>query len=525
MRSFHTLTPALALWAVTLGLTLPAAAQTPAADAPTGQAANPTDSKASTTADAAPPDSRPADGTAAPGPAPAPTAATPAAAAGPAPTSDIAAGATSSDPVARGRYLATAGDCVACHSAPGGVSMAGGLALASPLGPIYSTNITPSKTHGIGNYTLEQFSNALRHGKRADGAYLYPAMPYTAYAKTTDADIADMYAYFMQGVRPVDRAATPTELPFPFNIRLSMGVWNAMFHDDKAYQANDQQPPEWNRGAYLAQGLAHCSTCHTPRNALMAEIGKKSLSGGEVGHWYAPNITSDAKDGIGEWTPQELVDYMRIGHVIGKGSSGGPMAEAIDHSLSHLSDADLRAIASYLYTVPAVSEGSTQTAFSWGKASDQLDSIRGVPLPKDMNALTGPQLYDGNCASCHQAQGQGSTDGQLPALFHNSTLGHKNTNNLVLAILEGVPRHGRDSIMPAFAHELSDPQIATLSNYLLQAYGRPESKVSADQVRRLRSGAADSTLLNVARVAMAVGALLLLALVIWLFSRRRKQPR
>ncbi|MCT9812105.1 cytochrome c [Acidovorax sp. Be4] len=468
MRSIHTLTPALTLCAVALGLALPAAA----------------------------------------------TAAAPAA--------DIAAGATSSDPVARGRYLATAGDCVACHTAPGGVDMAGGLALASPLGPIYSTNITPSKTHGIGNYTLQQFSDALRHGKRADGAYLYPAMPYTAYAKTTDVDIADMYAYFMQGVRPVDRASPPTALPFPFNIRLSMGVWNAMFHDDKAYQANDQQPPEWNRGAYLVQGLAHCSTCHTPRNALMAEIGKKALSGGEVGPWYAPNITSDTKDGIGEWTPQELVDYMRNGHVVGKGSSGGPMAEAIDHSLSHLSDADLRAIAGYLHTVPAVSEGSTQPAFSWGKASDQLDSIRGVALPKDMNAMTGPQLYDGNCASCHQAQGQGSSDGKLPALFHNSTLGHKNTNNLVLAILEGVPRHGRDSIMPAFAHELSDQQIATLSNYLLQAYGRPDAKVTTDQVQRLRSGAQDNTLLTMARVAMAVGALVLLALVIWLFSRRNR---
>ncbi|MNZ98449.1 Fructose dehydrogenase cytochrome subunit precursor [compost metagenome] len=256
----------------------------------------------------------------------------------------------------------------------------------------------------------------------------------------------------------------------------------------------------------------------------MAEIGKKTLAGGEVGHWYAPNITSDTKDGIGEWTPQELVDYMREGRVPGKGSSGGPMAEAIDHSLRHLSEPDLRAIASYLHTVPAVSEGSAQSAFSWGKAGDQLDSIRGVPLPKDMNAMTGAQLYDANCASCHQAQGQGSTDGKLPALFHNSSLGHQNTNNLVLVILEGVPRHGRDSIMPAFAHELSDQQITTLSNYLLQVYGRPDAKVSVDQVQRLRSGAQDNTLLTMTRVAMAVGAVLLVALLIGLFSRRRNRP-
>lgn len=424
--------------------------------------------------------------------------------------------------IERGRYLATAGDCVACHTAPHGAAMAGGLAIATPLGDIYATNITPSKTHGIGNYTLAQFTAALRDGKRADGAHLYPAMPYTAYAKTSDADIAALYAYFMQGVAPVDQAAPATALPFPFNLRFSMGIWNAMFHDNKPYQAQPQQTPEWNRGAYLVQGLAHCSTCHTPRNTLMAEDPKRSLGGGEVGPWLAPNISSDAIAGIGGWTQEELVRYMREGRVAGKGPASGPMAEAIDHSLHQLSDADLNAIAVFLKSTPPVADASMQqTAFSWGKATDQLETIRGVALPHDLNTMNGAQLYDAFCASCHHAQAQGSRDGVLPALFHNTTLGRSNTNNLVLAILQGVPRHGSDTIMPAFAHELSDQQISTLGNYLLTHYGAPSAKVTQEQVHRLRTNTPDTTLITVARWGMGLAAIVVLLLV-WALLRRRR---
>ncbi|MEG1055807.1 MAG: c-type cytochrome, partial [Janthinobacterium sp.] len=162
--------------------------------------------------------------------------------------------------IERGRYLATAGDCIACHSVPGGQPMAGGLALATPLGAIVATNITPSTTHGIGNYTLKQFSDAVRHGVRADGANLYPAMPYTAYAKVTDEDTAALYDYFMHGVAAVDKApAQQTDLPFPFNIRLSMAGWNWLFLDKKPFVTDTAKSMEWNRGAYLAQGLAHCT--------------------------------------------------------------------------------------------------------------------------------------------------------------------------------------------------------------------------------------------------------------------------
>lgn len=429
--------------------------------------------------------------------------------------------------VERGRYLATAGDCIACHTAAGGQSMAGGLALASPLGPIYSTNITPSKTHGIGNYTLQQFSDALRHGKRADGANLYPAMPYTAYAKTTDEDIAAMYAYFMQGVEAVDAApAQVTDLPFPFNIRASLGVWNAMFHDATPYQADASQTPEWNRGAYLAQGLAHCTTCHTPRTALMAEDHARSLGGGDVGGWYAPNITGDATSGVGNWSVQELVTYMRGLPVPGKGPASGPMAEAIDHSLKHLSSEDLTAIATYIKTVPGVSTaGASQSADRFGQQTDALDSVRGAPWPADYDALTGAQIYDGYCASCHQVQAQGSEGDGLPALFHNTSLGHANTNNLVQVILHGIHRVGVDSVMPPFAHELSDKQITTLGNYLLASYGNPEATVTEQQVAQLRDPAtagADTSLLTLARVGMAAGAIVVLALIAFLVARRRK---
>ncbi|MEG1324225.1 MAG: c-type cytochrome, partial [Janthinobacterium sp.] len=315
--------------------------------------------------------------------------------------------------IERGRYLATAGDCIACHSVPGGQPMAGGLALATPLGAIVATNITPSTTHGIGNYTLKQFSDAVRHGVRADGANLYPAMPYTAYAKVTDEDTAALYDYFMHGVAAVDKApAQQTDLPFPFNIRLSMAGWNWLFLDKKPFVTDTAKSMEWNRGAYLAQGLAHCTTCHTPRNALMAEQLSKELGGADLGTWYAPNITSDVNSGVGGWSQQELVGYLRTGRAANKAQAAGPMAEAIDHSLKHLNDADLHAIAHYIKSVPAIRDkADTQPVTQWGKAGDELASIRGVPLPQNLNKMSGAQLYDAQCASCHQAKGEGSFDG------------------------------------------------------------------------------------------------------------------
>ncbi|MGK5065840.1 c-type cytochrome [Janthinobacterium sp. RT4P48] len=440
----------------------------------------------------------------------------------------LAAGASTPDAAAiqRGRYLATAGDCIACHSVPGGKPMAGGLALATPLGAVVATNITPSKTHGIGNYTLKQFSDAVRHGVRADGANLYPAMPYTAYAKVTDEDTAALYDYFMHGVAAVDAApAKQTDLPFPFNIRLSMSGWNMLFLDKKPFVADASKSMEWNRGAYLAQGLAHCTTCHTPRNALMAEQLSKELGGADLGTWYAPNITSDINSGVGGWSQQELVDYLRTGRSANKAQAAGPMAEAIDHSLKHLSDADLNAIAHYVKGVPAIRDkADTKPVTQWGKAGEELSSIRGVPLPQNLNKMSGAQLYDAQCASCHQAEGEGSFDGSLPPLFHNSVTGRSNSNNLVMAILDGVERQdgGSGHLMPAFRQTLSDEQIVTLGNYVQKMYGNPAIKVTAEQVTTLRNGGPASNLIGLARAGIIVGVLVLLALLLWWRGRRRK---
>ncbi|PLY42455.1 cytochrome C [Janthinobacterium sp. ROICE36] len=428
--------------------------------------------------------------------------------------------------IERGRYLATAGDCIACHSVPGGKPMAGGLALATPLGAIVATNITPSKTHGIGNYTLAQFSDAVRRGVRADGAHLYPAMPYTAYAKVTDDDTAALYAYFMHGVAAVDTApAKQTDLPFPLNIRLSMAGWNLLFLDTKPFVADASKSMEWNRGAYLAQGLAHCSTCHTPRNALMAEQLSQELGGADLGTWHAPNISSDSNSGIGSWSQQELADYLRTGRAAHRGQAAGPMAEAIEHSLKHLSDADLNAIAHYLKSVPAVRDAAdTKPVTQWGQAGDDLRAIRGVPLPPNLNRMSGAQLYDAQCASCHQARGEGSFDGSLPPLFHNSVTGRSNSNNLVMAILDGVERQdgGSGHLMPAFRQTLSDEQIVTLGNYVQKMYGNPAVKVTAEQVTTLRNGGAPSNLVGLVRAGIVVGVLMLLALLVCWRGRRRK---
>ncbi len=426
----------------------------------------------------------------------------------------------------RGQYLATAGDCVACHTESGGKPFAGGLTVPTPIGNIIATNITPSPAAGIGRYTEQQFGDALRKGIRADGKHLYPAMPYTAYAQITDDDVHALYAYFMHGVAPVDSKPAPTRLPFPFNIRLSMAAWNLLFLDNKPFTPDPARGAEWNRGAYLVRGLAHCSTCHTPRNLLMAEQSSHELAGGAVGTWLAPNITSDANSGIGGWSEQDLVDYLKLGHARGKAQAAGPMAEAVEHSLQHLESADLRAIATYLKAVPARHDPADIRAVgSWGAAFDGIADQRGTALPDDAEQWGGAQLYDAHCASCHQAHGEGSFDGGLPPLFHNTATGRARPDNLVLVILEGIRWQTGDSgvHMPGFAHALSDHQLATLANYLTLRYGNPAARITGSQAATLRAGGAPSHLVALVRLAMVVVVVLILAIpVLW---RRRKRRR
>jgi fructose 5-dehydrogenase cytochrome subunit len=436
--------------------------------------------------------------------------------------------------VMRGAYVATASDCNACHTAPGGKPFAGGLPIASPVGTIYSTNITPSAA-GIRQYTEDQFARAVRAGVRADGANLYPAMPYTSYKLLTDADVHDLYTYLKHGVAPVDTVPKQTALPFPMNVRLSMKVWNLLFLGDSRNENDGTQSADWNRGKYLVDGAAHCSTCHTPRGFLMQELPGQYLRGGQVGPWFAPNITSDTDSGIGSWTKDELITYLETGAFAGRAQAAGSMAEAIEHSFSHLTVQDISAIATYIKTVPPQRAASDdQSRFVYGKPFSHLASLRGAnSIRSDTNAQAdGDQLFSGNCASCHQALGQGSKDKYFPSLFHNSATGSANHSDLIATILNGVDRTTPkgQAFMPGFGgkandiNALNDAQVATLANYVLEHYGRVDTAVKPSDVAQIRAGGPTSSLLLLARIGVVLGIVagglgVALLLVVWL--RRR----
>lgn len=438
-----------------------------------------------------------------------------------------------SDLLSRGEQVAIASDCQACHTAPGSKNaFSGGYGIASPMGTIYSTNITPG-TRGIGQYSEAEFSNAVRLGERADGAKLYPAMPYTSYSKMTDEDLHALYYYFMHGVKPVEQANQQTELPFPFNLRFSMTFWNLLFADKEPYQNDASQSAEWNRGNYLVNGLAHCNTCHTPRGVLMQEKSDQPLAGGPLGSWYAPNITSDPISGIGGWSNQELVQYLKTGRAEGKNQAAGGMAEAVENSLQYLPESDLNAIAVYLKsTAPIREEGETQPAYQYGKPIDVENSIRGRnPSNANHSLSNGDVLFSGNCASCHQPDGAGSVNQAYPSLFHNTATGMRNPNNLIAAILFGVQRKTADGdvLMPGFSSpsyvdKLTDQQIAEISNFVLHNYGNAEVRVTAGDVAWIRKGGhppvlaqAQPWILPGIIVAMVV---LLVVIVLWRRGRR-----
>lgn len=447
--------------------------------------------------------------------------------------------------IERGRYLAVASDCMACHTAAHGKPMAGGNAIASPVGQIVATNITPSKQFGIGNYSQTQFADALRRGVRADGANLYPAMPYTAYAVLSDDDVHALYAYFMKGVQPVEQATAQTALPFPMNIRLSMKAWNALFLNDKPLPAAPGKSEQWLRGRYLAEGPAHCSTCHTPRGFLMQEKLDLQLSGAQVGPWFAPNITPHPTSGIGSWSQADLVTYLKTGRLEGRAQAAGSMAEAITHSFSHLSDADLQAIAVYMKDRPAINSGDgdgdktqvQRNRFEQGRAGNALPALRGLPASELAGEeLRGARIFSGSCASCHGYNGQGTKDGYYPSLYQNSATAGVNPSNLLATILYGVEREtdaGGHVFMPPFGNQpnalnaLNNDDVAALANYVLKYYGNPGVKVTPADVEVIRQGGPKSNLLLLARVGVVVGAVValvvLIILLLLLLGRRQRR--
>ncbi len=391
--------------------------------------------------------------------------------------STIPAAATDSA-VERGRYLARAGNCVSCHTSERGKPFAGGLAFETPFGKLYSTNITPDERTGIGKWSEEQFARAVREGVRPNGEHLYPAFPYTAYTKLSDVDVGALYAYF-RTLKPVAAATPANEMGFPFNQRWALGFWKTLFFDAGRFAADPSKPAEWNRGAYLVEGLGHCSACHSPRNFMGAERSSLAMTGGEyqdkVGNgamrtWSAPNLTNVA-NGLESWPQEDLVAYLKTGRN-SFAEVFGPMNEVILNSTRHLSEADVAAMATYLKSLPG-DKGAV-----------------GKPAAAEL-LHEGEVLYDLHCGTCHQPTGLGSGSQDAGArLVHSPVVQASNPASLINVILFGPPLAKlptkRWKEMPAFEEKLADDEIAAIASYLRSAWGNVGGAVTEEQVHEQR---------------------------------------
>ncbi|MFD2238031.1 molybdopterin cofactor-binding domain-containing protein [Aureimonas populi] len=371
----------------------------------------------------------------------------------PPPSADVFSAAT----VERGRLAAAAGACNVCHTGADGTPFAGGRGLETPFGTVYATNITPDPQAGIGAWSYPAFERAMRQGVSRDGRHLYPAHPYTAFAKAGEADIQALYAFLMTQA-PSPAAAPKTELRFPFNIRPLMAGWNALFLSP-ALPADPARGAGWNRGAELVEGLGHCAACHSPRNALGAEgKGAAHLSGGQADGWDAPALAAPASFAPVGWSEQAFYDYLRTGRSAEHGAAGGPMAHVVQ-SLEPLPDSDIRAMATYL---ASLGEGAGRAA------PDVIAASQAAAGPAALAEPVGARIFDGACASCHEG------DAAIASLALNTNLHADSPNNLMRAIREGVPLPAgiteETMAMPAFAGVLDEPSIEALARYLRARY-------------------------------------------------------
>ena len=387
------------------------------------------------------------------------------------------------DVVKRGEYLARAADCFACHTVSRDRLFAGGLALPLPFGTLYSTNITPDKDTGIGDYTDQDFLNAVQRGIRRDGARLYPAMPFPSYTLMTDANVLAIKAYLFS-VPAVHAENLPNTLSFPFNQRWLMTFWSAFFNENARFRPNIAQSAEWNRGAYVAEALAHCGECHTPRNFALALDNRNKFSGAVFG-WYAFNITSDKESGIGAWSDDELRNYLSTGHASGRGTAAGPMGEAVDQSLSVMAPADISALVTYVRSVPPI-------------ASADLTAKLAPPAPaspKEGNATAeavGKRIFEGACVHCHDWTGV-SQISPFATIAGARGVNDRTATNVVQIVISGTKRNTPDGVvsMPAFGSAYSDSEIAAVANYVTARFGSAPSKLTDKDVAELRSQAAD----------------------------------
>ncbi|GGF62408.1 cytochrome c [Azorhizobium oxalatiphilum] len=384
--------------------------------------------------------------------------------------------------VARGAYVARQADCVACHTTEGGASFAGGLAMGTPIGAIYTTNITPDRETGIGSYSLAEFDNAVRRGVARDGHRLYPAMPYPSYAKMTDEDVQALYGYFMKRVTPVRQENRASDIPWPLNMRWPLAFWNIPFYDGHPYVADTSRSAQWNRGAYLVQGAGHCGSCHTPRGLAMQERALDQgsaayLSGALLDGWYAPSLRNDPNTGLGRWSESEIVSYLRTGRNV-HGVVFGSMLEAFNNSTQHLSEEDLGAMAHYLKSLPGDPERDGKP---W--------SYQAAPA-RTGSPSNGEKIYAARCAYCHGVDGRGRGQWISPLAGASSVLSKENasTINITLngsgrVVQAGTPDSYR---MPPLRQLLSDGEIADVLTYVRGAWGNGAPAVTPEDVAKLR---------------------------------------
>jgi mono/diheme cytochrome c family protein len=374
--------------------------------------------------------------------------------------------------IQNGRYLTIAADCGACHTVPdAGKSFAGGRAIETPFGNIVAPNITPDRDTGIGAWTDDEFDDAVRRGIRPNGARLYPAMPFTAYTKMSRADVLAIRAY-LKTVAPVHNEVVANRLPFPFNIRAAMRVWDALYFTAGEFTPDPQKSAEWNRGAFLVQGPGHCAACHTPKSLLGGDKTSEDLRGANLQGWFAPDITNDARTGLGRWSADDVAAYLKTGHNRMTAATG-PMAEVIADSTSQMTDSDLAAMATYLKSLPG------------------RDENRAPVAANDPFMIAGQAIYRDQCSACHALDAKGVPQ-LFPSLVESSMVNSGDPATLIRVVLRGARSVATAAEptapgMPAFGWQLDDAQVAAVVTYIRNAWGSAALPVSADDVGRARS--------------------------------------
>lgn len=381
--------------------------------------------------------------------------------------------------IARGEYLTRAADCLACHVTEGGKPYAGGLPVKMPFGTLYSTNITPDKETGIGNWSDDEFVEAMQQGVGPDGKHYYPAFPYTSYTLMPREDILAIKAYLFS-LEPVAQPNRENDIGFPFNQRWGIALWNLLFLDDERFEPDAGQSEQWNRGAYLVEGPGHCGECHTPRNLLQARSGSKALGGATIQGWAAWNITGDEQSGIGSWPDEALASYLATGVAPGYGVAGGPMAEVVNHSLRYLTAEDIQAMVVYLKSVPGQPAEVKRP---------ENKALANEP-PADSRHPLGQKLFADACASCHQWDGSGRQS-DYASLRGLRTLNDPQGLNLVQVILNGDALHGPSGhhLMPAFSRHFNDREVSALSNFMLAHFGSQPGDLTPEAIAERRQQA------------------------------------